>query len=126
MADPVERMLAAIAGAAAVLLSLYCSVWVMLGAMIAAQRPDPAVPDGDPCCAHPDTWSEVADRGFEVLSFASVVGLVFAGGVACLAYGWAGRWPRRRRLRWIPAAAVALTAAGMATALAASQASAGF
>jgi hypothetical protein len=118
MADPVERTIAAIAGAVAVLLSLYFSLWAMLGAAIAAQRPDPAVPDGDPCCAYPDSWSQVAGWSFAALSFASTVALVFTGGVACLSYAWVGRRPRWRRLRWIPIGAVALTAAAMAISLA--------
>src|SRR3954471_11610284 len=32
-------------------------VWLTVAA--AAQRPDATVPDGDPCCGHPDTWGEV-------------------------------------------------------------------
>jgi hypothetical protein len=22
-------------------------------------NPDPSIPDGDPCCSHPDAWTEV-------------------------------------------------------------------
>jgi hypothetical protein len=28
---------------------------------IAVQAPDPFIPNGDPCCGHPDTWGEVAE-----------------------------------------------------------------
>ncbi len=41
---------------AACLSALSLSAFSML---VAAQRPDPAIPDGDPCCGHPDTWGEV-------------------------------------------------------------------
>jgi hypothetical protein len=118
VADPVERALAGIAGFIAVLISLYGSLWVLLSAAIAAQRPDPAASDGDPCCPHPDTWGQVADWGSIALTMASVDALIFTGGVACALYARDGCWPRCRRLRRLPAAAVVLTAGFMAVSLA--------
>ena len=45
------------------------------------QRPDPTVPDGDPCCGHPDTWGDVVIGG--------LYGLVALVGVGALTYvGW--------------------------------------
>jgi hypothetical protein len=47
---------------------------------VSAQHPDPTVPDGDPCCGHPDTWGEVA-LGFVY----AAMFLLGAGAVAYLA-----------------------------------------
>lgn len=33
----------------------------LLSVVVAAQHPDPAIPNGDPCCGHPDTWGEVVE-----------------------------------------------------------------
>ena len=33
--------------------------WWGLSAL--AATPDPRVPDGDPCCTHPDTWGDIAE-----------------------------------------------------------------
>ena len=49
--------LLAIASAAPIVMAL---VLALLTVTVAAQQPDPTVPDGDPCCGHPDTWGEVA------------------------------------------------------------------
>jgi hypothetical protein len=38
----------------------WSAYWVFLFGAIAAQKPDPTAPDGDPCCPTPDTWGEVA------------------------------------------------------------------
>ncbi len=57
---------ARVAAALLCLPALAAGLWVSLLAMlyvgVAAQRPDPDVPDGDPCCGHPDTWGDVARR----------------------------------------------------------------
>jgi hypothetical protein len=110
------RLVTALVGLAAILLSLYGALWVLLSALITAQSPDPAVPDGDPCCTHPDTWSDVADGVWQTLTIASIDGLLLAGGIAFACYGRDGSAPRWRRLRWIPIGAVAATAALMAIA----------
>ena len=112
------RLVAAIAGLAALPLALFGALWAWLGAAIAAQRPDPLIIDGDPCCGHPDTWGEVGDWSFWALTMVSTDALLFAGACACLGYAGNGCWPRWRRLRWIPVGAVAVTAAVLALALA--------
>jgi hypothetical protein len=112
------RLVTALVGLGAMLLSLYGALWVVLSAAITAQRPDPAVPDGDPCCTHPDTWHEVADGAWQTLTLASIDGLLLALGVAFAWYGHGGVAPRWRRLRWFPIGAVAATAIFMALALA--------
>jgi hypothetical protein len=112
------RLVAALVGLGAVLLSLYGTLWVLLFALITAQRPDPSVPDGDPCCGHPDTWHEVASGAWQTLTLASIDGSLVAVGVAFICYGRDGRAPRWRHLRWFPIGAVALTATIMAVALA--------
>ncbi|WP_028067538.1 hypothetical protein [Solirubrobacter soli] len=111
------RLVSAFVGLGAVLLSLYGALWVMLSAVIAAQRPDPLISDGDPCCVHPDTWGEVVDWSFWALTMASMDALLLAGAVACLGYAGSGHRPRWRRRRWIPIGTVAITAALMALAL---------
>lgn len=113
------RVVAAILGLGVMLLSLYGTSWVLLAAAITAQRPDPSIADGDPCCPHPDTWHEVLDGVWQTLTLASLDGLVFALGAAFACYGRDGRSPRWRRLRWFPIGAVAATASVMAIALAA-------
>jgi hypothetical protein len=117
VADEGERAAAGIAGFIAVVVSLYGTLWVMLAALVAAQRPDPAIPDGDPCCTYPDTWHDVADGVFAALTLASLDALIFAGGVACARCARHGRWPSWKRLRLIPLAAAVLTATAMAVAL---------
>jgi hypothetical protein len=71
---------------------------------VSAQHPDPTVPDGDPCCGHPDTWGEVA-LGFV---YAAML-LLAAGAVAFLAvqlgrYAVSGRATTNRQWRSVAAA----------------------
>ena len=63
--------LLAIASAAPIVIALGLAI---LTVTVAAQQPDPTVPDGDPCCGHPDTWGEVA-LGF-VYAVMLIVGAV--------------------------------------------------
>ncbi len=49
--------LLAIASVAPIVMALALALFT---SAVAAQQPDPTVPDGDPCCGHPDTWGEVA------------------------------------------------------------------
>ncbi len=60
-ADPGEptvggRLLGALAGAALIGLFAMGSAISFFGLVVYAQVPDARVPDGDPCCPHPDTW----------------------------------------------------------------------
>ena len=49
--------LLAIASVAPIVVALALALFT---GVVAAQQPDPTVPDGDPCCGHPDTWGQVA------------------------------------------------------------------
>ena len=86
----------AIASAAPVVIAVYLA---LLTAVISAQQPDPTIPDGDPCCGHPDTWGDVA------LGFASagacVLGAVAVTYVAVLLgrYAGSGSTPTDRQRR---------------------------
>ena len=114
-----ERVSTAIAGVISLLISLYLARVAVLGVAVAAQRPDPAVSNGDPCCPHPDTWREVALWTFEALLFVSIDALIFTVAVGCLTIA-SGHRPRWRNLRWIPIGAGGVTAAAMVGLLAAS------
>ena len=101
MGSAVGRLGASLAGLAA----FAAGLWVLLLALIvggpAAQRPDPAVPDGDPCCGHPDDWWEVAlGLGGGAWYTAIALGLLYVASVA-MAFGLTGRIPVRvtRHLR---------------------------
>jgi hypothetical protein len=74
-------------------------VLALFSVVVSAQQPDPTVPDGDPCCSHPDTWGEVA-LGF---GYAAMF-LLGAGAVAYLAvqlgrYAVSGRATTNRQWR---------------------------
>lgn len=56
----VERIAAGVLAVAAAIPTVMAFSVAMLNALTAAKGPDPSVRDGDPCCAHPDTWGEVA------------------------------------------------------------------
>jgi hypothetical protein len=86
----------AVASVAPVCLGLAIA-WLSIA--VAAQRPDPSVPDGDPCCGHPDTWAEVVGG----------IGLGVAVAAICVAvlylamifgeFAFKGARPRVLRLR---------------------------
>lgn len=83
----------------------------VLNVLIAAQYPDPSVPNGDPCCGHPDTWGEVA-LGF-VYAAMLVLGAVAAGYLATGLGGYAmsGCLPSRRQWRQAGVAAACVAVA---------------
>jgi hypothetical protein len=86
----------AVASAAPIVMALFLT---LLSAAVSTQHPDPTVPDGDPCCGHPDTWGDVA------LGFVSAaMFLLGAGAVAYLAvqlgrYAVSGRAATNRQWR---------------------------
>jgi hypothetical protein len=86
----------AVASAAPIVMALFLT---LLSVAVSAQHPDPTVPDGDPCCGHPDTWGDVA------LGFVSAaMFLLGAGAVAYLAvqlgrYAVSGRAATNRQWR---------------------------
>jgi hypothetical protein len=67
--------LLAVASAAPIVMALFLALF---NVAVSAQQPDPTVPDGDPCCGHPDTWGEVA------LGFVSAA--MFLLGASAVAY----------------------------------------
>jgi len=83
----------------------------------AAQAPDPFVADGDPCCAHPDTWGQVAAGAVGAIALAAVAGGMLAGAVA-LGFRAAGReLPRWSRMVAIPLATLGLATLAFAVAI---------
>jgi hypothetical protein len=93
--------LLAVASAAPIVMALALAFF---NVAVSAQQPDPTVPDGDPCCGHPDTWGEVA-LGF----VGAAMFLLGAGAVAYLAvqlgcYGVSGRAATNRQWRRAAAA----------------------
>ena len=116
-AHPALRVLAAVAGLVLFAGASWGSLFVFLGGAIAAQRPDPGVEDGDPCCPHPDSWEEVASWSAYPLVGAAVVAAVFALAAASLVWADRGRRPSARRLALVPAAGVLITGSAMAAAL---------
>jgi hypothetical protein len=58
---------------------LWFGSWIaLLNLGTAAERPDPTIPDGDPCCGHPDTWGEVAEgAAFGVATLAACAALLY-------------------------------------------------
>ena len=87
------------ASSAVGVLSVLAGLWVSLLALIytsALQRPDPnPALDGDPCCAHPDSWGEVAIGGVYFIATAiAAIGLV-GGGVILVWSAMGGGVPER-------------------------------
>jgi hypothetical protein len=84
--------------------------------VIGAQRPDPSVPDGDPCCGHPDTWAQVVELvGYGALWVIASLGLLAV--VAAAAVGVVeARAPRWIRSRWARRFAVVWGVATLAAA----------
>ncbi len=77
----------------------------LLNLLVATQRPDPAVPDGDPCCWHPDTWGQVAaGLAFGVGTLIACVALI-CGAVALGRYATTGKLPNPRGRRRLTTAA---------------------
>ncbi len=80
MPSSVPRVAAALGFLAALGAGLCALSLSALSVLVAAQRPDPAIPDGDPCCGHPDTWNEVVQG----VGYGAALGFV-GGGLLLLA-----------------------------------------
>lgn len=93
----VARGLAGLAAVVLVPLALYGTFWAWLGIGIGAQTPDAQVPDGDPCCGHPDTWFETISWTIAGLLWAIVCAAVVALCVAVLWWATKGRALSLRR-----------------------------
>ena len=106
----VARAVAGIAGLVAVLAGLQGILFLLFFAAVSAQVPDPTIPDGDPCCGHPDTWGEVADGIAWTLGSALAVSLIFTIAVALCSYAGRGRSVSLPALAAIAASGVLMTA----------------
>ena len=106
--------------AAAALAALLAAAWVALLAVIYTtyfQSPDPnQALDGDPCCAHPDTWTDVIIGGvyFSAVTVASL-GFLTLG----IVLGWSALrggvpTPVRRRARALWRAGIVASACALA------------
>lgn len=115
--EPLVRGLAGVAGVALVLFAAWGVLFVLPLGAFAAQAPDPFIENGDPCCGHPDTWGEVAAGVGWTLGSVLVDALLVCAGVALLAWATRGRWPRVRRLAFVPATAVGVAAVILAVVL---------
>jgi hypothetical protein len=74
---------------------------VFAAAGLAKPNPDPAL-DGDPCCAHPDTWGDVAATAFFAAASSIVVlGLVGLAAILVWSAVEGGLPPAVRRSRLV-------------------------
>jgi hypothetical protein len=94
-----ERALTGALGLCLVPAALWGALASALLVTIAAQPPDELEPDGDPCCAVPDAWGDVA-RFSAIALFASGLDLAaLTLGCAFLWFAVLYRWPDRRIVR---------------------------
>lgn len=110
-------MLRVAAGLAAVAASIPLPFGAWLGffsVLVAAQRPDPTIADGDPCCSHPDTWSEVAlGVAYGAVALLGCAALLYFACFLAL-FALSGTRLTREQVRHLAvAAAVALSATGL-------------
>lgn len=119
MRRPILNRLAGLAVVLAALAAAWFPFWfALLMIAVGAQGPDKDVPDGDPCCGHPDSWSESAEYvGTGALAGVTAAGLLAlaAAGTVALVEGRAPRWIRGRRARRLAAVwtVATLAAAGL-------------
>jgi hypothetical protein len=112
------RVTAGLAGIALLAAAVFGAFLVPLFGAMSAKAPDPFVPNGDPCCGHPDTWGEVAAGVGWTLTLAAVAGLVACLAVLLLVWAASGRWMSLRRLATVPVAAVIATGSVLAVIIA--------
>lgn len=109
-----DRIVAAVAGLVLAAVAAYGTMLLVFLVAGAGEAPDPYVPDGDPCCGHPDTWGDVAWGGVWSLVLAVVVSLPAGCALALLSFAVRTRWPRSRHVSLLPATIVGGTVAGLA------------
>ena len=103
-----KRAIAFLAGVGVLALALLASAFAALVVAIGAQAPDAFMPDGDPCCSSPDTWSEVIAGAAVSTPVAAAVGALYAVSAGLVSWALRRTWPRPRVLAWFPALAVGL------------------
>ena len=101
--SPATRVLAPLAGLLVGAAALWGVLWVSLFASYAAEHPDPDVPNGDPCCGHPDTWGDVLEGSAFTAGFAVLDGLLFVLAIALLRHAVRDRGTKRRWFLIVPA-----------------------
>ena len=104
------RALAVLAAIGLLLVAAYNLLLIAFFAAVSLTPPDPAIPDGDPCCTSPDTWAEVGFGLMWTLTFVAIEGLILALVSGLVWYAAAGRWPAWRHLALVPVATVVLAA----------------
>jgi hypothetical protein len=100
------RALAGLVGVGVLLFAAWAVLITALIGGLSARAPDPFAPDGDPCCGHPDTWSDVAWGLAWTLGFVLIDALLASIGIALLSWATRQRWPRLKRLAMLPAGAL--------------------
>jgi hypothetical protein len=103
------RTLAGLLAVASVAPIVMALTLALFNVVVSAQQPDPTIPNGDPCCGHPDTWGEVALGFVHAAMFVLGAGAVAYVAVQLARYAAAGRAPSDRQWRR-GAAAVAYSA----------------
>jgi len=111
------RAAAGAAGLVLVVAAAWSTLWVGLSVGIGVQAPDPFIPNGDPCCGHPNSWGEVAEAAVGGVVASAVVGALAGLGASLIWWGARGRWLRRGRLLLLPAVVAALTSVVVVVAL---------
>jgi hypothetical protein len=111
-----QRTLTLLLGVGFVASGLWGAMVVFIFAGSAAQPPNAAVPDGDPCCPIPNSWTDVAVWSGWALLAAGLDAVLLTGGGACLVFAARHRRPGTELAR-VPLYTVAAIAAMMATAL---------
>ena len=112
------RFLAGVVGAVGVALPVLGLLPVGWGILGAGQAPDPWIPDGDPCCGHPDSWSEIYTGAGWTIGLSAALALCGVAGIAALAFAQGGRPPA---IEWFvvpPVVAAAVTAVLLALVIA--------
>lgn len=105
------RILAGLAAAALFVVVAFGLIAFVWGLSYVSEPADPYVMDGDPCCAHPDTWGDVTSGAWGTLAIAAVTGLVLCAAMALLVLAITGRLPPLWRVAVVEAGCVVLGAA---------------
>ena len=94
------RLLGTLTGVVLLALLVPGAVLVLLGLAYSAQVPDARIPDGDPCCPHPDSW--LAMLGGTAFGIALLIfsGALLGAAAAFIFWGLTGRRLGRRRAVW--------------------------